>query len=157
MTRRAYACAAAVAGLLTTGVAAQIGGKLTTGNPTPGTEQPPPPNLADRVTATGCLQRTSKTGAAASSIVDGNAVVDSRFELTGVEHQNNVLADTGGSAIAADASGRTYRLSAIESQLSPFVGAKVEISGEILPRAGEAQAAPTLQVEFVQKISASCR
>jgi hypothetical protein len=159
MTCRGCARAVAVSCLLTTGVAAQIGGKPVTGNPTPGIEQPAPPNLADRVTVTGCLQRTSKNGTAGSSNVDSNTVVDSRFELTGIERQGNVPADTGGSAIAAGAAGPTYRLAAIESQLSPFVGSKVEISGEILPRADQApQAAPpTLQVEFVQKLSATCR
>jgi hypothetical protein len=159
MSPRVYACAAVVTGLLTTGVAAQIGGKPVTGNPTPGTEQPAPPNLADRVTVTGCLQRTTKQGTTGSGNVDSNTVVDSRFELTGIERQGNVPADTGGSAIAAGAAGPTYRLAAIESQVSPFVGSKVEISGEILPRADQApQAAPpTLQVEFVQKLSATCR
>ena len=158
MTCRGCALAAAVSCLLTTGVAAQSGGKPVTGNPTPGIEQPAPPNLADRVTVTGCLQRTSKNGTTGSSNVDSNTVVDSRFELTAIERQGNVPADTGGSAIAAGAAGSTYRLAAIESQLSPFVGSKVEISGEILPRAAQAQAAPpTLQVEFVQKLSTTCR
>jgi hypothetical protein len=158
MTCRGCACAVAVSCLLTTAVAAQIGGKPVTGNPTPGTEQPASPNLADRVTVTGCLQRMSKNGTTGSTNVDSNTVVDFRFELTGIERQGNVPADTGGSAIAAGASGPTYRLAAIESQLSPFVGSKVEISGEILPRAAQAQAAPpTLQVEFVQKLSATCR
>jgi hypothetical protein len=131
------------------------------GNPTPGTEQPAPPDLADRVTLTGCLGLASKNGnlTASSAAIDGNAVIDSRFELTGAERQNNLPADTGGSPAAAAAGSRTYRLAAIESQLSPFVGAKVEISGEILPRPDQSPqaAAATLQVEFVQKLSASCR
>jgi hypothetical protein len=126
------------------------------GNPTPGTEQPAPPNLADRVTLTGCLQLASK-GAASS--VDGNTVVDSRFELIDAERQSNVPADTGGSPLASAAPGARYRLAAIESQLSPFVGMKVEVSGEIVPRTAGSSlaAAPTLQVEFVQKLGASCR
>jgi len=55
---------------------------------------------------------------------------------------------------------RTYRLRAIDSQLSPFVGATVEISGEVLPAAsksGQDNSNPsTLQVEFVQKVAMSC-
>jgi hypothetical protein len=158
MTFRVSACATAIAGLLTAGAAAQIGGKPVTGNPTPGTEQPAPPDLTNRVTVSGCVQLASTSGPAAAA-VDGNTVVDSRFELTGAERQDNLPADTGGSPAAAAAASRTYRLAAIEGQLSPFVGTKVEISGEILPRAGqERQAAtPTLQVEFVQKLSATCR
>jgi len=160
MILRTWAGALAIAGLLAVSAAAQIGGKPVTGNPTPGTEQPEPPNLSDRLTLTGCVQLAVKIGSsAASGAVDGNTVIDSRFELTGAERQNNVPADTGGSPLATAASGRTYRLAAIESQLSPFVGAKVEVSGEIVPRpAGTpSTAAPTLQIEFVQRLAASCK
>jgi hypothetical protein len=155
---RVCVCVFGVAGLLTVSVAAQIGGKPVTGNPTPGTEQPAPPNLADRVTLTGCLQlaSTGRSGTA-STVVDGNAVVDSRFELTDAQREPNVPPDTGGSALTTGPASRTYRLAAIESQLSPFVGTKIEVSGEILPpAAGSPQAAPTLQVEFVQKIAKTC-
>ena len=131
------------------------------GNPTPGTEQPAPPNLADRVTLTGCLQLASKSANAAgsSSAIDGNAVIDSRFALADAERQTNLPAETGGSPLTATETSRTYRLAAIESQLSPFVGTKVEISGEILPRAAASPpgAPPTVQVEFVQRLGASCR
>jgi hypothetical protein len=153
----------AITAALTARAGAQIGGKpVNGGNPTPGTEQPAPPNLADRVTLTGCLQLASKSGnlTASSGAIDGNAVIDSRFELTGAERQTNLPVETGGSPLAAAAAASgTYRLAAIESQLSPFVGTKVEISGEILTRPAQSPqvAAPTLQVEFVQKLSASCQ
>ena len=159
-TVRACVWTLAITAALTARAGAQIGGKpVNGGNPTPGTPQPDPPNLADRVTVTGCLQLASRGGATASGAVDGNTVVDSRFELAGAERQSNVPADTGGSPTAAAASSRTYRLAAIESQLSPVLGTKVEISGEILPRSAQSPqvAAPTLQVEFVQKLSASCQ
>jgi len=160
-TLRAGVWTLAITAALTARAGAQIGGKpVNGGNPTPGTEQPAPPTLADRVTLTGCLQLTSKSGnlTASSGAIDGNAVIDSRFELTGAERQTNLPVDTGGSPLAAAAASRTYRLAAIESQLSPFVGTKVEISGEILMRpAGAPPAPPTLQVEFVQKLGASCQ
>jgi hypothetical protein len=158
-TFRASVWTLAIAAALTARAGAQIGGKpVNGGNPTPGTPQPDPPNLADRVTVTGCLQ-LSRSTATTSSAVEGNAVIDSRFELTGAERQSNLPADTGGSQAAAAVAGRTYRLAAIESQLSPFVGAKVEVSGEILPRTAQSPptGTPTLQVEFVQKLSTSCR
>jgi len=144
--------------LLIASAAAQSGGKLVTGNPTPGTEQPAPPNLADRMTVTGCLHLVSKSGTAATGATDGGTVVDSRFELTDAERRDNVPADTGGSANAGAAMSRTYRLAAIESQLSPFVDATVEVSGEILPRSSQPSQAdtPTLQVEFVQKLAEKC-
>jgi hypothetical protein len=159
-TFRACVWTLAITATLTARAGAQIGGKpVNGGNPTPGTEQPAPPNLADRVTLTGCLQLASKSGnSTASSAIDGNAVIDSRFELTGAERQTNLPVDTGGSPLAAAAASGTYRLAAIESQLSPFVGTKVEISGEILTRPNGAPPVPaTLQVEFVQKLNASCR
>jgi hypothetical protein len=81
--------------------------------------------------------------------------------LANAESQKNIPSGTGGSDLAAKTSSGTYRLEAIESQLSAFVGTQVEISGEVKPRpassAGDASGSvPTLQVEFVQKIAASC-
>ncbi|HEY7449466.1 MAG TPA: hypothetical protein VH702_15030, partial [Vicinamibacterales bacterium] len=59
----------------------------------------------------------------------------------------------------AKAPSGTYRLEAIDAQLTPFVGVKVEISGQIkAPSTPEARSSnPTLQVEFVQRIAGSCR
>ena len=116
---------------------AQGGGKPATGNPTPGIEQPAPPNVADRVTFTGCLQPVAR----AATTADPNAPSDSRFELT-----KATSADT-------KASSKTYRLEGIDSQFSPFVGSKVEITGEL--KAAGANP-PTLLVEFVQRIAAKC-
>ena len=71
-------------------LAGQIGGKLITGgNPTPGTPQPEPPNVADRVTATGCVELVSKKDAKPAA-VDGNAVMDSRYVLTAVGNASKV-------------------------------------------------------------------
>jgi hypothetical protein len=145
--------------ILSTGAAAQSGGKAARGNPTPGTAQPEPPNLADRITLTGCIQLAP--GRIATT-VDSNTPSDSRFALTNAERQTTVPAGTGGSAVAEGSANRTYRLEAIESQLSAFVGTKVEISGQVKRRTGSLPGeghgnAPTLQVEFVQKIAAACR
>ena len=96
---------------------------------------------------------------------DPNNPTDSRFVLLKAERKNTegrniVPPDTGTSKAAGSSTGPTYRLSAIDSQLSPFTGTKVEISGEVLPSAPEGGAAtgtaPTLQVEFVQKLSETC-
>jgi hypothetical protein len=119
-------------------VTAQGGGKPATGNPTPGTEQPAPPNVADRLTFVGCLQPVAR----AATPADPNTPSNSRFELT--------------KATAADtkASNKTYRLEGIDSQFSPFVGSRVEITGEIKPAAGANP--PTLLVEFVRRLAANC-
>jgi hypothetical protein len=147
---------------LATSVSAQGGGKPATGNPTPGTPQPEPPNLADRITLTGCIQTAPTSGGPPSTTPDdANTPSDSRFVLTNVERRNVTPAGTGGSPLAVNTSSRIYRLDAIDSQLSAFVGTKVEISGEIKrptssPPDGSGNNTPTLLVEFVQKISATC-
>jgi hypothetical protein len=134
-------------------VSAQSGGKpVSGGNPTPGTPQPDPPNLADRITVTGCLQPAPTIDA--TSTPDANTPVDTRYVLARAQRVNRLPPGTGGSEAAKKANSRTYRLEGLDSQFSPFVNAKVEISGEIKP--GKSEAAPTLLVEFVQKIDARC-
>jgi len=128
---------------------------LKTGNPTPGTPQPDPPNLADRITLTGCVQPADNAGATGAA-KNPNNPSDSRFVLMKAERRNVVPPGTGTSAVAAGATGATWRLQGIDSQLSAFVGTKVEVSGEVLPSTGDAAKALTLQVEFVQKLSQTC-
>ena len=152
-----FGCALIAVVALTSGAAAQGGGKPARGNPTPGTKQPDPPNLADRITLTGCVQATPSR----SETVDPNTPGSGRFLLTNAERQKVVPAGTGGSALTAKVSSRIYRLEGIESQLSPFVGARVEVSGEVKPAASESNGgrepdAPALLVEFVQRIARSC-
>jgi hypothetical protein len=139
-----------------------LDGKRRVGDsPTPGTPQPEHPNLADRVTLTGCVQPATARSGQQTGPADPNTPSDSRYVLTSAERQNIVPAGTGGSPLTAQTSSRTYRLEAIDAQLSPFVGTKVEISGQIksvsTPATGDTSSSePTLQVEFVQKIAATC-
>lgn len=130
---------------------------LKTGNPTPGTPQPDPPNLADRITLVGCVQ-TAANKAAPGTSNDPSNPSDARFVLARAERKSVVPPGTGTSSAAASATGNTYRLYAIDSQLSPFVGTRVEISGEVLPSSSAEGSArpPVVQVEFVQKVSATC-
>jgi hypothetical protein len=133
---------------------AQSGGKpVSGGNPTPGTSQPDPPNLADRITLTGCLQPAPK-GASAEK-PDANTPVDTRYVLTSAQRVDRLPPATGGSELAKKSNSRTYRLEGIESQFSPFVNTKVEISGEVKPSPGGGTAV-TLLVEFVQKLEPRC-
>jgi hypothetical protein len=123
----------AMAMLLGVAAAAQIGGRpISGGNPTPGTPQPDPPDVANRITVTGCVELAKN---APRNEIDGNTVIDSRYVLTSVELPSKLQ----------------YKLAGIESQLSPFTGAKVEVSGE--PKAGT----DVLQVEFIQRLAARCR
>ena len=128
------------------------------GNPTPGTPQPDAPTLADRITLTGCVQlaRSESRGGATTDL---NAPSDSKYLLIKAARKNVVPPGTGTSPAAAEPARPTYRLSGIDSQLSPFVGAAVEISGEILTspaKGGGEGEPPALLVEFVQKLSPKC-
>ena len=144
--------ASIVAGSLA--VAAQSGGKpISGGNPTPGTAQPDPPNLGDRITLTGCLQPAPK--ADVESKPDANTPVDTRYVLTSAQRIDRQPPGTGGSELAKKTTSASYRLEGIESQFSPFVNTKVEISGEVKPLSGGG-APPTLLVEFVQKLEPRC-
>src|SRR5712691_11046854 len=102
---------------------------LKTGNPTPGTPQPEPPNLAMRITVTGCVQAVgSRSG---GTPADANTPSDARFVLTNAARRNVVPPGTGTASATIESPDRIYRLHAIDSQLSPFVGSTVEISGEL--------------------------
>jgi hypothetical protein len=145
----------------TMGMASQQPPGSKTGNPTPGTPQPEPPNLADRITLTGCVQAAGmQSSGRPAPLGDANSPSDARFVLVNAERWSIVPPDTGTSTAAEKATGRVYRLSAIDSQLSPFLGAKVEISGEVQPSpppsGDENGKAPVLRVEFVQKLSTTC-
>jgi hypothetical protein len=143
----------ALVAALTLTAGAQVGGKLVVGgNPTPGVSQPDPPNLADRIALTGCLQ-LAPTGAGANP-PDANTPVDTRYVLTSAQRIERLPPGTGGSELAQKTSGGTYRLAGLESQFSPFVNMKVEISGEVKPLSNAT--APTLLVEFVQKLESRC-
>ncbi len=142
------------------GLSGQAGGQLT-GNPTPGTTQPEPPKLADRITLTGCVERAPSIGQETQKPADANTPDASRYLLTGAKRENRVPPGTGTSAVATAAVSETYKLAAIESVLSPFVGTRVEISGGVEPSSTKTEGvnanAPTLQVEFVQKLAPNCR
>jgi hypothetical protein len=141
-------------------VTAQGGGKpISGGNPTPGTPQPDPPNLSDRITLSGCLQPAPKS-AANSEALDANTTSDSRFVLASAQRVDRLPPGTGGSALATNVKGSTFRLEGLDSQFSSFVNMKVEISGEVKPRlSGDAakSSVPTLLVEFIQKTASTCQ
>ena len=160
MTARTYAGILGAFAILSVAAAnGQGGGKPVTGNPTPGTVQPEPPNLADRVTFVGCVRAAPTVP---GETTDANTPSRSHFVLDKAERQNVVPPGTGGSPLAQGTAGTTLRLEAIDSQLSPFAGSKVEISGEIVKpepaRSSDKSTAdrPTLRVEFVRRLAAGC-
>jgi hypothetical protein len=137
--------------------AVQIGGTpVSGGNPTPGTPQPDPPNLEDRITVTGCLRPAWKSITSS----DPNTPSNARFVLSSAQHVDRLPPGTGGSELARKTSSASYRLEGLDSQFTPFVNTRVEVSGEIkatAPTEAAAGAAPTLLVEFIQKTAPTCR
>ena len=155
MTKRScHGCVILVVSMVTTlGLSAQGTGRLT-GNPTPGTPQPDPPNLADRITLTGCVRSAMPDGRGSVTAQELNTLSTSTFVLTNAARVMRVPPGTGTSDSAKKSASQTYRLSALNSALVPFVGARVEISGEIddRPASGGPTQAPILNVGFVQRL-----
>jgi hypothetical protein len=139
-------------------ISAQGGGKpVSGGNPTPGTTQPDPPNLSDRITVTGCLQ-PAPTSAANNETPDANTPSYERFVLSSAKRVDRLPPDTGGSPAAVNTNSVSYRLEGIDSQFSPFVNARVEVSGEVKPTdKTTGTSSPILLVEFIQKTGSTCR
>ena len=135
-------------------LAAQGTGRLS-GNPTPGTPQPDPPNLADRITLTGCVRWAAPSGRGSVPARELNMPSTSTFILTDAVRETRVPAGTGTSDAAKKSASRTYRLLALNSALVPFVGGRVEISGEVenSPARGDSPQAPLLTVGFVQRLA----
>ena len=135
------------------GLAAQGTGRLT-GNPTPGTPQPDPPTLADRITVTGCVRSATANGRGALPTEELNAPSDSKFVLVNAAREERVPPGTGTSEAAKQPTSQMYRLSALNSALVPFVGSRVEISGEVedRPPGDGGSQAPVLKVGFVQRL-----
>jgi hypothetical protein len=155
MTKRScQGCVILVVSALTTlGLSAQGTGRLT-GNPTPGTPQPDPPNLADRITLTGCVRWAVPDGRKSVPAEELNTTSTSTFVLANAVRVARVPPGTGTSDAAKKSAGQTYRLSALNSALVPFVGARVEISGEIddRPSRDGTAAPPILNIGFVQRL-----
>jgi hypothetical protein len=143
----------AIGALTTLGLSAQGTGRLT-GNPTPGTPQPDPPNLSDRITLTGCVRFATPDGRGSVSAQELNEPSTSKFVLTNAARVMRVPPGTGTSDSAKKSASQSYRLSALNSALVPFAGARVEISGEIddSPPPDGTVAAPILKVGFVQRL-----
>jgi hypothetical protein len=155
MTKRAcQGCVILVVSALTSlALSAQGTGRFS-GNPTPGTSQPDPPNLADRITLTGCVRSAMPDGRGSVTAQELDTLSTSTFVLTNAARVMRVPPGTGTSDSAKKTASQTYRLSALNSALVPFVGARVEISGEIddRPASGGPAQAPILNVGFVQRL-----
>jgi hypothetical protein len=126
------ACTVLIAAGLAVGLPAQQTPPRLSGNPTPGTPQPNPPDLRNRITVTGCVKAAEGKGRVPAA------------ELNNPSDANFVLA-------ARNSTSSTYRLSAVNSAVVPFVGARVEMSGEV-----DASQPPVLQVAVIHRVAKTC-
>src|SRR5437867_12509183 len=96
MTKRArHVCVILVVSASTTlGLSAQGTGRLT-GNPTPGTPQPDPPSLADRITLTGCVRWAAPDGRGSIAVQELNTFSSSTFVLASASRVARVPPGTG--------------------------------------------------------------
>jgi hypothetical protein len=105
---------------------------------------------ADTVIVEGCIQRG--TAGATAGTTGTTGTTPSAFMLT------SAMKPASSKETAPVAS--SYRLDAADSKLSPHVGHKVEISGTVdqpsASSAPSASAAPTLKVDNVKMIAATC-
>jgi len=126
------------------------------GNPTPGTEQPKPPDPADRVTFTGCLKQVI----AEISPGEANTPSDSHFVLSEARREKKDPAGSGAASSSLPASS-TYRLFGIDSVMASLAGSRVKISGDFLgvsgAENGQGAATPVLRVLYAERLAKSCR
>jgi len=104
---------------------------------------------SNSVTVEGCIQKGAASSPAGTTGTTGSSA--SAFMLT------SAAKPATSKETAPIAS--SYKLSADDSKLTPHVGHKVEISGTVEPpsaSASAATAAPTLKVDNVKMIAATC-
>ena len=141
-------CAASVFAL-TVGVFGQV----------PPPAQPPASSSMKAITVGGCIQRTADapTGTSGSA---ASRPGDAKFLLTKAAMTPS---GTAGSTTPSTAVASEYRLDWDEAKLTPHVGHKVEITGSVVPApattqppAASAANAPTLKVDSIKMVAATC-
>jgi hypothetical protein len=105
--------------------------------------------MGNTVTVEGCIQKGAAGSPAGTTGTTGSS--GSAFMLTSAAKPATSKETT---PIAS-----SYKLDADDAKLTPHVGHKVEISGTVAPPSGApggASAAPTLKVDNVKMIAATC-
>ena len=112
-----------------------------------------PAAKATTLTVEGCIQKSAATATAGAAKSDSGFVLASAMKPAGT---------AGSSASSSAPIASSYKLDADDSKLSPHVGHKVEISGTVEPSTAppaagaSAAATPTLKVDNVRMIAATC-
>ena len=126
----------------------------------PGAAQQPAPSAqasgqSKAVTISGCIQAAPASAATAGGAASASA---SKFVLAA-----KPAAGAAGGAVGTSGTAMRYTLDGEEKTISPHLNHQVEITGTVqpssasaAPAAGGAPASPTLKVESVKMVSATC-
>lgn len=132
----------------------------------PAPQSAPQSAAAKKITVTGCVAKAQQapTGTAGAA---GAAAKEAAFVLSDASMSSNANAPTGTAGAAAPSTtaiASEYKLDGDDAKLTPHVGHKVEITGTVdeskgatQPPAASAANAPTLKVDNVKMVSASCK
>ena len=120
-----------------------------------------PSSAENKVTVTGCLERSKPTAASPTGTSGAATASDTtKFVLNNVT-ASPAAAETAGTSGSARPVATSYRLDADETKLTAHVGHKVSITGSVENRmsamgAEKSASAPKLKVESVTHIAPSC-
>lgn len=114
--------------------------------------QPAGASAKNKITVSGCLERSkdSASPTGTSGAASGAAMDSSKFVLNNVTP--GATAGTSGSASIAS----SYKLDGDDSKLTPHIGHKVEITGNVDERASASPGGAKLKVDSVKMVAASC-
>src|SRR5205814_4326580 len=143
-----------------------------------------PSSSADKVTVTGCIERSSAspsstpgtTGTSGTTSSPSSSSSSSKFILntspagSGAAGTSGTTSTSSTPSASASASAKSYQLDADDSQLTPHVGHKVEITGTVEggssssrtstsstgATASSSVSQPKLKVDSVRMIASSC-
>jgi hypothetical protein len=133
----------------------------------PPTSQAPQQSAsAKTITVTGCVQKAQQApGTSGATSAAPGAATEIKFVLTNAAISTTGTTGTAGTAgPPSTAVASEYRLDTEEAKLTPHVGHKVEISGTVAqptgaapqPPTASAANAPTLKVDNVKMVAATC-
>jgi hypothetical protein len=129
-------------------------------NPPP--SQTSPSASAKTITITGCVQRAQESPTGTSGTTP--SATETKFVLSNAAMSTTGTTGTAGTANPpSTAVASQYRLDGDDAKLTPHVGHKVEITGMVeqptrstQPPAASAANAPTLKVDSVKMLTATC-
>jgi hypothetical protein len=121
---------------------------------------------AKKITVTGCVGKAQQAATGTAGVADPAASAkETKFVLSDAAMSSSATAGTAGAeAPPATAIASEYKLDAADAKLTPHVGHKVEITGTVEESTGATQApaasaanAPTLKVDSLKMVAASCK